>query len=79
MFLSGITIQKVVILILIVLVVFNLLLYLNNKIFKRTKYYQNSIEKKGIIKIALFNLITVCSSLLIISFLIYLVYIFSFD
>lgn len=79
MFLSGITIQKVVILILIVLVVFSLLLYLNNKIFKRTKYYQNCIEKKGIIKIALFNLITFCSSLLIISFLIYLVYIFSFD
>ena len=79
MFLSGITIQNIVILIIIILSIFSLLFLTINKFIKKTKYYQNRIEKKGIIKVGVFHLFILISSLLVISLLIYITYELSFE
>ncbi|SHJ27918.1 hypothetical protein SAMN04488096_1362 [Mesonia phycicola] len=79
MFLSGITIQNIVILIIILLSVFGFLFFTINKLIKRTKFYQNKIENKGIIKIGIFHILILISSLLIISLLIYVAFELSFE
>ena len=79
MFLSGITIQSIVILIIIILTVLSLLFYASNRLVKKTKYYKDKIENKGIIKSSIFHLFVLISSLLITSLFIYLTYKLSFD